>query len=156
MKYLILILTLICVVNLSHSQGRLNKQDTFDLNKAITRLEYGKRDFNYSLKFDEKLKPYIEIHFLNNLPAKKTITTFLFEFAYEVQGVNYVCNKTIQRVVRPGNATRINIIFNDEELKSYGRPSDIRILDDKFFFTVKSIRFADGTISEIPILITAK
>jgi hypothetical protein len=157
MKPLSLLIILICCFNLSYSQALKTKSSSLsDFNKSLSELAKMEQADNYSLKFDEQLRPYIEIHFLNNLPFKKVITTFLFEFDYEIQGVNYLCNKTIKRIIKPGSQAKINITFDDEELKSYSQPSDIKIDNDKFLFTIKSIRFADGTITVNPILIMAK
>jgi len=139
MKIIFVAIILLGSIKISYSQ--VTKTKVLTLDEAYKKVETDKIKYNYELKFNEDLKPFIKIKFTNDLTIKKTITTFEFKYYYSI-GQSYINSTIIKKTIKPNSIGIMNLFLNDDDLKGYRQPSDLRL--DKV--EINTLRFIDGSI----------
>lgn len=135
------------LVNVSISQAQVGQTKVLTLDEAIKNLSKDKKTFHYVLKFDNDLKPYIEIRVTNNLSDKKTITAIKFNYYYSIGqhytvGKSYTNSSIVRKKISPNSMAIMKLVLSNEELKDYGQPSDIELNKVE----IVTIRYIDGSI----------
>ena len=149
MKLPLTIIMIIASINNLFSQSKPNKKD--DLFQRFDRYDKeaakkAKYDF-FQIRYDEDLKPYIEVSYLNE--SDKTITTFSSYYDYTLNDKQFRSKKIIHQIIKPHQTRKFIVKISDEQLAYYHKPTDFSM--QKFVFN--NIRYSDGSLKDVFIML---
>lgn len=146
MKYLLLVLLLISSARVASAQT-----SSASSNSILGDLKTDGQGYEYKVKYDANLIPYVEVSMVNDL-SKSPITTLTVTLRLTVKEEIYVDERMVSKTIPPGTKGVFVIKLAAKYMKFYHTPEDLQVDD----VVIHHVRFANGAVKNIHTLLTNK